>query len=275
MSNCSSHTTGVALSAARSPRAFVAGLAVGCLAMSVTAARSDAGVVYSNVGTVQAGYANGNVASVTSGTSTFDSSALVADDINFIAGSAGQLVNSFQFSIFNAAANTAATSSVNPIVRFYADDPTTGVPTTLLYGVNFNPITQTPGTYTVYTFTAAVGSTLFTIPADEFVWAGIAFRDGGTSTATAATLPNFGQAVFNSPTVGSSDDVFFKTSAGNTTDFNSDNPTGGFIFFGGTPVANFAWSFTTTAVPEPASAGLAGVAALAVAGGRRRRAARR
>jgi hypothetical protein len=72
----------------------------------------------------------------------------------------------------------------------------------------------------------------------------------GTTGATLAQLNNLGQGVFNPPTVGISDDVFFRsTAAGVPGDFPGGNQQN----FGGppNPVANLGWQIQVAAVPEP------------------------
>jgi len=65
-----------------------------------------------------------------------------------------------------------------------------------------------------------------------------------------AELNNLGQGLYNPPSIGSSQDVFFQ-STGSADTTTGSNPAGGlFNFTGGTPVANFGWSFTV-ATPAP------------------------
>lgn len=161
---------------------------------------------------------------------------MVADDITPAAGFAGQSVTGFTFSVanFNAAAVSAA-----PTVYFYSSSGSGGGPGTLLGGINFNTILFASSS--VNTFTYNPGTALFSLPAaGGFFWAGMSFSDGATGTATPAQLNNLGQGIFNPPTVGSSQDAFFQSTAPAAV---VNNPAGSFFNFGGTPAANFGWQF--------------------------------
>jgi len=177
---------------------------------------------------------------------------LQADDINFAAGAAGQLINRFDFNVANL--NTTAVSA-RARVRFYADNA--GAPGTLITGFSFSPISfgaNSVGTF----FTTLVPASQFTVPANGKMWAGMTFDNNtGATGATIAQLNNLGQGLFNPPTIGSSADVLFLTTAAGS-NFVS-NPAGGTLNFGGNPVvANTGWAFTITAapVPEPGSVAL-------------------
>lgn len=191
-------------------------------------------------------YADGGAA-VQSGN---DITTLVADDIHFASGLAGQQVTGFVFSVGNL---NATAVSARARVRFYGTDGTNGGPGTYLTGFTFNPITFASGV-SLFNFNSATG--LFAVPTNSSIWAGITFDDNtGATGITAAQLNNLGQGIFNPPTVGSSQDVFFQTAAAGS--FVQNNPTGSFFNFGGSPVANFGWQFTVVtpaappAVPEP------------------------
>jgi hypothetical protein len=180
---------------------------------------------------------------------------LVADDITPAAGSAGQSVSSFGFIVVN---NNSTAVTVRPLARFYGSDGTGGGPGTLLGAFTFAPITFTAASATQITF-PAITPGQFVLPAGVF-WAGLTFDDNnGTTGATAAQLNNFGEAFFNPPTVGSSQDLIFETSSAGS--FASSNPAGTTGNFGGSPVANLGWQFTVTPVPEPGSLALGGAAA--------------
>lgn len=238
--------------------------AVGTLATASVAGAAT--TVYSNVSAFTGGNVENGAATAVD-TPSVDFTPLIADDITPVAGFAGAPVTSINFNLINVSGSAV---SVNPDLRFYAADGANGGPGTLLAIVNVVPITQTSGTIQVYTVPSSSAAGFFALPATTF-WAGIAFSDGGTATATAAQLAGFGQGTFDPPTVGSSQNVAFQSTT--TTDFTTSNPTGGlFNFTGGTPLADFGWGFSVTPVPEPASVGL-----LAAAGGlllsRRRRTA--
>ncbi len=243
------------------------GLAAAALAAASAARATAATTAYSNVTNFTAvGYVNGAPAT----TSGVDYTPLVADDITPVTGLAGLPVSTVEFSVYNGNA-TAVT--VIPELRFYATDGTgstgaaDGLPGSLLYGVNLLPTSVPAGSSLDALSLPTTGANVFDLPSGTF-YAGLAFTDGGTTGATAAQLANFGQLTFAPPTVGSSNDYFFQSSG--TGPFTSANPAGQASSFGGNPTADFGWAFTV-AVPEPASAGLLAVGAVAAVGRRRRR----
>ncbi|GAB4129996.1 MAG: hypothetical protein Fur0036_16780 [Fimbriimonadaceae bacterium] len=187
---------------------------------------------------------------------------LIADDLDLVDAFAGQQITGFSFTLVNA--NTTQVS-FRPRVRFYGLPGTTGTQLgNVLAGFTFSPVTMAANSAT--TFTATIGPGL-NVPADYFLWAGFTFDNNlGATGATAAQLDNIGWAI-SSPTVGSSDDIFFQTTTAGS--FFANNPTGSYFNFGGNPAANFA--FSITAVPEPASMIALGAGLLAML--RRRRAA--
>ena len=201
-----------------------------------------------------------------------DITALVADDINFAPGLAGQGVTAFEFSVVNF--NSVAVSA-RARVRFYGTSATTGGPGTYLTGVTFNPITFGAGSVGLFTFSSA--TPFFNVPTNSSIWAGITFDDnGGATGATAAQLNGLGQGIFNPPTIGSSQNVFFQTTAAGS--FVQNNPSGGFFNFGSSPVANFGWQFTVVtpaanppSTPEPSGIALLACSALTGAAFLRRR----
>gem|GEM_PF-5803405 len=107
----------------------------------------------------------------------------------------------------------------------------------MLGGITYNPIAFTANSANVY-FTSIAnvfGTPLFNAAGP--IWAGITFDNnvGGTG-ATAAQLDNLGQLVMNPPTVGTSaDQVFLTTAAGSN--FVS-SPAGATFNYGGNPRAN-------------------------------------
>ena len=210
-------------------------------------------------------YVNGGAATTAGNTIT----TLVADDIQ-LAGSQPVSITGFSFSVANL--NTA-TVSARPRVRFYLADAAGSKPGTELSAFTFNPIAFTSG---VAVFNAGISTSPFTVPANSLFWAGITFDDGvGTTGATLAQLNNLGQGIFNPPTIGASQDVFFQTATAGS--FNQNTPPGGLFNLGGNPVGNFGWRFNGTAItPEPGAVamlmgfGVSGAALL-----RRRRTARK
>jgi hypothetical protein len=214
---------------------------------------------YNNVVTfLGQGFANGGSANQAGNTIT----RLVADDITLGTITTSNVLG-FQFTVANF---NAVNVTARPRIRFYDDNGTGGGPGTLLSGFTFNAITFTAGN--VATFNVAAGSiTPFTT--DGTFWAGITFDDNtGATGATQAQLDLLGQGLFDPPTVGSSVDAFFQTTAAGS--FFASNPTGSFFNFGGNPIANFGWQFTVTQVPEPGVATLLGVAAFGAVAIRRR-----
>lgn len=196
-------------------------------------------VGYSNVTTFSgSGFPNGGATNQAGNTIT----RLVADDIQTIAAAFGRTTTQFTFSIanFNSVAVTA-----RPRVRFYDNNGTGGGPGTILAGFSFNPISFAVG---VQNFNAAAA---FTIPLDGSFWAGITFDDNtGATGITPAQLDLLGQGIWNAPTIGSSADTIFITTAAGS--FLANNPAGGQNNFGGAPVANFGWAFVVS-VPEPST----------------------
>ncbi len=186
---------------------------------------------YSNITTFTGQvFANGGATNQAGNTIT----KLAADDCNFTGADAGQSVSIFVFSVANL---NAVSVSARPRVRFYQDNA--GAPGTLLAGFSFNPITFTANNIGLFSASLPAGSLI--MPSGT-VWCGITFDNntGGTG-ATAAQLNNLGQGMFNPPTVGSSADKFFISTAAGSNLVNS--PAGSISNFGGAPAANFAWEF--------------------------------
>jgi hypothetical protein len=210
----------------------------------VAAAASASGqvIVYSNTATQGAqAFQNGGAVNQSGNTIT----RYVADDITPIAGAAGQSVTQFTLSVANL--NTTPVTA-RPRIRFFLPDGPGQAPGTGLATLNF-----APATFAGSSISLIVSGTLspgqFVIPSSPFFWAGVVFDDnGGTTGATQAQLNLLGQGAFNPPTVGSSVDIFFLSTAAGVP---GDNPGGNLQNFGGNPVANFGWQFQVAAVPEP------------------------
>lgn len=178
---------------------------------------------------------------------------LSADRIALIPGGGGQNATQWTFSVTNL---NAVAVSARPRVRFWDDDGAGGAPGTLITGFSFAAISFPATSVQLFNSTAA-----FPLPADGTFWAGITFdNNSGATGATAAQLDLLGQGIFDPPTVGSSADDFFLTTALGS-NFIS-NPPGTIQNFGGLPIANFAWQFQVAAIPEPTSMALMSVAAI-------------
>jgi hypothetical protein len=180
---------------------------------------------------------------------------LIADDITPLGLLGGMDVTELRFSVANL---NAGTVSARPRLRFWYDGP--GGAPGLYYdkpmsvGFTFNPI-NIPAGVTTYTFAPAADA--FDMPAGTF-WAGITFDNNtGATGATLAQMNNLGMGIFGPPDTGASADKYFRTSSAGSF-FQTDNPLGGLLDFGGTPVANFGWEFT--AAPEPHSLALMALA---------------
>ncbi|MFO0887615.1 MAG: hypothetical protein U0790_00565 [Isosphaeraceae bacterium] len=234
------------------------GLCILGTAIGPVPARADYTPLFSNLSSstfTGFGYTSGSGAATVGGSL---SSVLIADDITAGPGLGGYGVNRIDFTVANL--NSVAVS-VGVNLRIFAGDGAGGGPGTLLAGLNFNPSTFAASSINAFSFTSA--ASIFTMPSTTF-WAALSFNNfGGSTGVTAAQLNNLGMGLFDPPTVGSSQDVFFQSSAASLG--NTSNPAGGFYFFGGNPRANFGFAFfTASVVPEPPSATLAGLAMLAL-----------
>ncbi|NUQ51250.1 MAG: hypothetical protein HUU19_00980 [Phycisphaerales bacterium] len=185
---------------------------------------------------------------------------LVADDLGGIHPFfVGKSVTSITFSVANL---NATAVSVRARIRFWFADGAGGGPGTYMnsIGYTFNPFTFSSG---VTNLTGNLGAG-FVLPATK-IWAGITFDDNtGTTGATLAQMNNMGVGLFNPPTVGTSADMMFQTTAAGSF-FTTNNPAGSLFNFGGAPVANAGWKL----IPTPGAAALLGLAGIAAS--RRRR----
>lgn len=221
-------------------RSLPSRLALAAIALAAAAAAQAQVAIFDNT-TSFSGQAlpNGGAANLAGNTIT----RLVADQIQTTQIGSPLAITGFSFSVANL---DAANVTARPRVRFYAADGVGGAPGTYLTGFSFTPITFNAGQVGLFSSTAA-----FTLNVTNgLFWAGITFDDNtGTTGATLAQLNNLGQGLYDPPTVGSSADGYFVTTAAGS--FLSNNPAGTQTTLGGSPVANFGWRFTVaTPIPE-------------------------
>jgi hypothetical protein len=240
------------------PRLAIIALAVSALSL-VSSASAQTAVAYSNT-TTFTGFAATN-GGVTSDTGTRQT-VLMADDLSYDPALSLLNVTQIRFSLANL--NTSS-QALSPSVRFYANDGVNGGPGTLIFAVNFNPITLGAQSVSLLTYNIPLANQ-FVLPASGTVWAGVFFS---SSTQTAAVMNNFGMGIYNPPTVGSSADrAFWATTPGT---YTGNNPAGDIEDspFGGSPVGNFGWQVTV--VPEPSTYALLLIGAAAGIGAWKRR----
>jgi hypothetical protein len=191
-------------------------------------------------------YANGGAALVSGNTIT----RLVADDLTPASGYAGLAISNIYFSVVNA---NALTVSARPRLRIWDADGAGGLPGTFVAGFTFNAISFNANTgYSFFFHPTGVN-----VPNGTF-WMGLTFdNNSGATGATDVELNNLGMALFNPPTIGTSTDNAFETTAAG--DFLVNNPAGATFNFGGNPAANFFFGVSVAAVPEPATCLLGGL----------------
>jgi hypothetical protein len=204
-------------------------------------------IVYDDTTTPTSSVTNGGATSTTVGT------VAIGDDCHLLAGTAGLSISQVTFAVNNANA-TATNARVR--LRFFDDTGTGGGPGNLLAAFSFNPISFNAGG-SAFFFNPAAGAIV--VPGDGVIWALEFFDGAGGATATLAQLNNLGIILADPPTVGSSTDNIFTTSAPGAP---GAFPAGTISNFGGSPVANVFWQFQVAAVPEPTSMALCGVAAV-------------
>ncbi len=223
-------------------------------AAHLTAPAAHAQIIYNNTSNfLQNSSVNGGASTLSGNTITIAE----ADDITPGPGAAGRSVSAFTFTVANT--NPAAVT-VRVHASFWNSDGAGGSPGTLLANFDFAPRSFAANSVSVQPVTG-IQPGQFVLPAGTF-WAGLTFDDSnGTTGATAAQLNNFGQGIFGPPTVGSSQDRVFDTTAAGA--YNVSNPAGTLFSapFGGNPPANFGWQFDVTAIPEPGSLALMTLAA--------------
>jgi hypothetical protein len=203
-------------------------------------------------------FANGGASLVGANTIT----RLVADDIAPLSGYSGQAISNIYFSVVNA---NSVSVSARPRLRMWNADGAGGLPGSFIAGFTFNAIS----------FGANSGSSFFfhptgvNVPSGGF-WIGLTFdNNSGATGATDVQLDNLGMALFNPPTIGTSTDNAFETTAAG--DFLVNNPAGATFNFGGNPAANFFFGLSVTQVPEPATFALWGLGFVGLLVVRRRR----
>jgi hypothetical protein len=189
---------------------------------------------------------------------------VLADDITFAPGSAGQTVTAITVGAGNQN-GTAVT--VRPFLRFWLPDGANGGPGTY-FSPNGTPLDLDLGPRTLGTTTNLLridlGANSFQIPASEKLWVGLGFDNAnGTTGATLGQMNNLGYNLYNPPTVGSSADTMFLT-GGQGSWLGINNPPGSTFGPGGNPVYNAGYKFEV--VPEPTGALVVGLAATATVG---------
>ena len=196
--------------------------------------------VYDNTTFVGSAFINGGAANQSGNTIT----RMVLDDLTPIPGYAGSPITQITFSVANF---NAAVISARPRLRLYNADGAGGAPGTLIAGFTFNPISFGASSAAFFNFVPSG----FNLPAGTF-WTGLTFDDNtGATGATLAQLNNLGMALAAPVAIGSSSDALFQTTSAGS--FLVNNPAGSLSNFGGSPLANFIFSFTVAPVPESAS----------------------
>jgi PEP-CTERM motif len=235
-------------------------LLVACMAAAFALASASAQELFiynntlSNTGSF---FPNGGAALVGANTIT----RLVADDLTPIGGYAGMPIDNLYFSVVNA---NAGAVSARPRLRMWDNTGAGGGPGAFIAGFTFNAISFTGNSASSFFF----HPTGVNVPSGTF-WIGLTFdNNSGATGATDVQLNNLGMALFNPPTVGTSADTLFETTAAG--DFLVNNPAGSQFNFGGNPAAN-AFFGVTVLVPEPSSMALAGLGAAGLVMFRRRK----
>jgi hypothetical protein len=231
-------------------------------------------VAYDNTGTFQGFNVISNAAQ-TQGSNTI--TAVLADDITFVPGSAGQTVTAVTVA---AASHNGTAVTVRPFLRFWNADGTGGGPGTYFspggtpLDIDLGPTTLA-ASGTPNLLRIELGANSFPIPAAEKLWVGIGFDDAnGTTGATFNQMHNLGYNLYDPPAVGSSADIMFVTGGfGSWLGFN--NPPGSMFDLGDNIVANAGYKFEVSPVPEPTGVLAVGLAATVGYGACRRGSIRR
>lgn len=181
---------------------------------------------------------------------------MIADDVNFVPGFAGQDIFEVGFILRN---NATTSLSFRPRIRFWNADSATLGPTGVgnpgtyfaspaAVGYTFNPLTQAAGNSTFWL--GLLYNTLSSAPSGFKVssgtmWSGMVFDNNLNGTgATLADLNNLQMFVQN-PLNGSSTNSLFQTTSPGSF-FNVANPAGAQFQFTGTnpPNGNLGWYFS-------------------------------
>lgn len=219
---------------------FVRSFAVGAPEFST---RANPNAYFSNVDTFSGSVTtNGGATNFAGNVMT----RMVVDDLTLTGPQTSLTRLSFSVANLNTGTNTTARARI----RLYADD-NGGQPGTLITGVTTTTMTLGPSSVSMFVITVPA------VAVPGKLWAGILFdNNGGLTGAGVAELNNLGQGVFNPPAIGSSQDLYFRTSAAGS--FLGNNPPGGAVSGGAGPVGNFAWEL----VPSPGAAGVLGMVGL-------------
>jgi len=149
---------------------------------------------------------------------------VVADDISVASGTPGQRIT--QWTLIEHNFDPTTSFSAEPKIRIWDDNGPGGGPGTFLFGVTATtPVVYSANSNFVDVIIFNTPDTPFpgfVIPADGRFWAGVQFDNNNGSTATVEQLNELGVEFYNPPTVGSSADLYFRTSG----------PQGVFGFFG-------------------------------------------
>jgi hypothetical protein len=167
---------------------------------------------------------------------------LVADDLTF----GGTAPHNVGFLIWVVCNTNPQTVTVRSMIRFYADN--NGSPGALIVGYNFPAFVPLVNNICQPISVRLPPSLQFT--AGNKMWAGLTFDRGEGASATEAQMNNIGSGYFNPPEVGSSADLFFRTTSAG--DFFSSNPPGSVMTIAGNPIDNFGWEIRRRVRLNPA-----------------------
>lgn len=176
---------------------------------------------------------------------------VVADEVSFVTQPGVGRVNLVRCTVNN---NNGSDVTARVLIRFWNADGVGGNLTTY-YAPESTPVGYDVGPLT---FTGLNG-VILDVPVDFPVaggttvslFVGIAFdNNGGTTGATDAELNSLGPLLYDPPDVGSSDNSFWKSTAPAAGAYlGVDTPPGGYLWFGGSPVANFGWELVVQNLP--------------------------